>query len=472
MKTKQLFIIFPFVLLMVSCEKYLDIKKTNTQSPITTAQDCQLLLDNYEINLGYPADGNLSADDYYVRDAEYGLDNVSQEEKLLYIWDASIVRSEPSQWQDTYKKIYTANLVIEAVEKIGKEGSSNSETLNGLKGSALFIRAFAHWQLAQLYAQPYSPATADQHPGIPLRLTSDINDQSERGTVQQTYSTIIQDLQEAVGLLQSSSIIASRPNKATVFSMLARVYQSMEDYPRALQNATAALQLRSELIDYNTITDTLTDISFNTRFNNEVIFHCTAASRSILSPNDNGSFIARIDSDLVASYNANDLRKYIFLNQNTVFDEVTQENIPDGSYRFTGNYEPSSSSDLFNGLAVDELYLIRAESYARAGNTVSAMDDLNTLLVTRWKTGTYTNMTAGTADEALSIILTERRKELLMRGMRWTDLRRLNHDSRFAKTLKREIGGMEYELPPNDLRYVLLIPNQIIQYGNIQQNPR
>jgi hypothetical protein len=118
------------------------------------------------------------------------------------------------------------------------------------------------------------------------------------------------------------------------------------------------------------------------------------------------------------------------------------------------------------------LYLIRAECYARAGNISSAMSDLNTLLKTRWVSGTYTDMTATTADEALGKVLIERRKELLMRGQRWTDLRRLNKDSRFAVTLQRVINGTTYTLPPNDLRYTLLIPYNVIQISGIQQNPR
>jgi len=100
------------------------------------------------------------------------------------------------------------------------------------------------------------------------------------------------------------------------------------------------------------------------------------------------------------------------------------------------------------------------------------MVDLDTLLVIRRKTDTYVPLTAGSADEALSIVLTERRKELVMRGLRWTDLGRLNEDSRFAKTLTRQIAGTSYTLPPNDPRYVLLIPNEVIQFTKMEQNSR
>ena len=73
---------------------------------------------------------------------------------------------------------------------------------------------------------------------------------------------------------------------------------------------------------------------------------------------------------------------------------------------------------------------------------------------------------------ALAKVLTERRKELLMRGLRWTDLRRLNRDSRFAVTLSRTVQGQEYLLPPGDPRYTLLIPNEVIVNSGIAQNSR
>jgi len=100
------------------------------------------------------------------------------------------------------------------------------------------------------------------------------------------------------------------------------------------------------------------------------------------------------------------------------------------------------------------------------------MSDLNTLLRKRWKTGTYTDMTATDANDALAKVLTERRKELLFRSLRWTDLRRLNKESRFAVTLKRTLNGQDYTLAPNDLRDGLLIPQEVLNREPMPQNPR
>jgi len=82
------------------------------------------------------------------------------------------------------------------------------------------------------------------------------------------------------------------------------------------------------------------------------------------------------------------------------------------------------------------------------------------------------DMTASSANDALVKVLTERRKELLMRGTRWTDLRRLNKDTQFAKTLSRTVVGATHTLPPNDPRYTLLIPQEVITNSALEQNNR
>ena len=168
-----------------------------------------------------------------------------------------------------------------------------------------------------------------------------------------------------------------------------------------------------------------------------------------------------VDSNLYNSYAVNDLRQ-------SAFYSLTSDSIPvfDGAYVGSTGY-------FFSGIGTDEMYLTRAEGYARQGNVALAMSDLNTLLQARWLTGFFTTLSASTADEALAIILNERNKELPFTELiRWIDLRRLNRDSRFAKTLFRNLNGQVYSLPPNDNRYVYPIPPDEIKLSGIEQNPR
>ena len=117
------------------------------------------------------------------------------------------------------------------------------------------------------------------------------------------------------------------------------------------------------------------------------------------------------------------------------------------------------------------MYLIRAESAARSGHVSAALADLNYLLKNRWM-GNYVPINISDPVLVLEYILKERRKELLFRGLRWQDLRRLNRDSRFAKTLSRVLDGNTYVLYPNDSRYVFPLDEEELRMTGIQQNIR
>ncbi|MEN5380806.1 RagB/SusD family nutrient uptake outer membrane protein, partial [Sphingobacterium kitahiroshimense] len=98
--------------------------------------------------------------------------------------------------------------------------------------------------------------------------------------------------------------------------------------------------------------------------------------------------------------------------------------------------------------------------------------DLNFLLKNRWTKDLYVDFNATDETVILQKILMERRKELVFRGIRWSDLKRLNTEGKFPTTLKRVIDGQEYELEPGSLKYALLIPQDVIELGKLEQNKR
>ena len=125
----------------------------------------------------------------------------------------------------------------------------------------------------------------------------------------------------------------------------------------------------------------------------------------------------------------------------------------------------------FTGLAVDELYLIKAECLARVGEVGEAMKVLNSLLVYRFPPDKFEPLQATDAADALATILLERRKTLVYRALRWDDLKRLNKEGANI-TLTRVLDGEVFTLPPNDPRYVFNIPDDEIAASGITQNRR
>lgn len=392
----------------------------------------------------------MSADDYYTTDEGWiGLPTAI--ERNAYIWAKDLYNGEVvGDWEALYKQVLYANVVLEGLEKFSAQ-EKLSEQWQHVKGAAYFYRAFAFYNLAQVFAPPYEESKASTLAGIPLRLSADVTLHSSRASLEETYKQIETDLLSARTLLPSTPLYKTRPSRIAVYAMLARLYLTMENYEQALAHADSSLFFSPALLDFNTLDGS--GYRPIPQLNDEVLFH------SILLPYayDYSSYTV-IDPELYESYASDDLRSEVFFGINS-----------EGLVNFKGSY---GKYYLFGGLATDEMYLIAAECRARFGDKDGAMQNLNTLLKTRLKEGTFVPLIAPNADVALQTVLTERRKELLMRGLRWVDLRRLNKDERFAKDLTRVIQGQMYSLPANDKRYTMPIPVQEINTSGIEQNIR
>lgn len=452
------------VLHFSSCERaaFLEEKPSSNIIVPKTPEDFQKILDYYDPQAtgllnSTGAFGEISSDNFYLQSASWNALNTI--DKNAYIWAKDIYEGstvEVPDWNYPYIEVYTANVVLEGIAK-QLETNPASRAYDFPKGHALFIRAYAFFNLAQHFSLAYDESTAESDLGVPLPLKADVNKTEPRSSLRQTYERITTDLKESSRLITVAqpNQYLNRPCKAAVFAMLSRVYLSMRNYREAGNYADSCLSLYNQLIDYNVISKT-SNLPFS-RSEKEVLFQSfvpTFAS-SLLSSSNSISFI---DTNLYKSYSDKDLRKAVFFRSRT------------GGYTIKGGYHGSSPA--FTGLAVDETYLTRAECYARQGNVEAAMNDLNTLLIKRWdKSSTYTPLIATGPTEALSIILTERRKELIWRGLRWMDIRRLNKEGH-AISLKRRIENVEYVLEPNSLRYALPIPLQEINMSGITQNNR
>jgi starch-binding outer membrane protein, SusD/RagB family len=456
---KLLYSLFVLVIVIISfsgCRKdKLEIKPNNSQRIPETVQDFLGMMDNDLIaNARHPYLLDVSADDYYVLSGTWSTMNVLQRNAYIWLKDVyqglTVGDGNSGDWDFSYQRVFYSNVVLEGLQKLSSESGTDIYKL--AKGIALFQRAFAYWKLAQTFCKPYSPSTASTDLGLPLRVRSDVLEKTQRSTVQQTYDLMVSDLKEAIALLPEVVLTQqNRPTKKAAFALLSRVYLCMKDYDRALQNASSALTLYATLLDYNLLN---VNASFPiVQFNAEVLFQARNVT-SIMSNQNN----CLVDTNLYKSYASNDLRKVIFFKNN-----------PSGLVVFKGGYNGSSTS--FSGVANDEVYLIRAECYARKGQVSEALNDLNTLLIKRWKNGTFIPLTASSPTEALSYVLKERRKELLFRGLRWADLRRLNLDGANI-TLTRIVNGQTYTLAPNDPRYVFPIPLQEMLYNPMTNNTR
>ncbi len=429
----------------ISCENYLEEKSDSRQAIPNTLEDNQALLDRSSIRINYCSSGEISADDLYLTDTDFS--TISNEfEKRLYTWQPDRVANEGSNdWANAYGKIYVFNTVLSNLSHYMIPNSNN------VKGQALTYRALVYLEAAQLWCPAYNSLTADEDLGLPLRLDPDMNIPSVRSSVNQTYEQILTDLHQATELLPVEQISIIRPSKVTSLGYLARTYLFMGDYQNALHYSQEALSLYSTLLDYNTL-DAGNSYPIKAR-NEEVLLPITMANFDMLNINK-----AKVPLSIYEMYDENDLRKTIFFRDNG-----------SGEFLFKGNYTGGASR--MNGLTVPELYLIAAESAAQLNQIELAMSTLNSLLIKRWANGTFIPLIASSPIEVLNIIRKERRKELLFRGLRWSDLKRYNRDGGNI-TISRNINGETLSLPSNDLRYAIAIPEDIILMTGMRQNPR
>lgn len=452
--------------IMVCCGKsFLDVKPSQQQRVPTTIADFQGLLDNkVMMNQNSPClIGMVSGDEFYIKSEawqsfpnEIAYHNFY---KNAYFWEKQIYEGGElyTDWSRGYMDILQANIVLDGLKSI-RPFDDESESWNIAYGGALFQRALRYDNLAQLYCKTYDSSKANEELGLPLRLEADITLKVPRSSLYETYQQIIADLQQAFDLLPDYTENKFRASKVAALALLARIYLQIGDYENALKYSEKTLSYTTQLIDFNSI-----DLTANYSFlpfakdNPEVIFIDLRYTDSELLSNFDIYF--NVDTLLLASYLTGDLRKSA-----NFFITDNYRNLYKGSY--------GGDMGFFVGLATDEIFLISAECNARLGNDLAAINDLNLLLENRMKKESFVPLVSETESDIMDLILEERKKELVFRGLRWEDLKRLNKEIKYFTTLKRRLFEVDYFLTPGDPKWVYPIPPEALISGNYEQNER
>jgi tetratricopeptide (TPR) repeat protein len=445
-----------------SCKKsFLDAKPSSGILRPSTLTELEGLLENADVlNKSTPALSQMASDDYIYTSYENWASANTATERNSYIWAKDIYggANVVSDWAFGYKGIFYCNNVLETLPRI-PQAAATIPQYNRIKGWALFMRAYLLYDLVRNFSPAYDAGTASSDMGLPLPLEARVDQILMRSSVQETYSQILQDLSQAAAVLDAAPPLNNnRPSKAAAFALFSRIYLSRRDYGKAELYADSALALNSKLIDYNGISSTATNpFPIN---NDETIFSTGSILNAyqITFPSALNTQVT-VNPELLALYDKTDLRLSVFFRMNASTGNLYFRR----GYFFQGT--------CFTGLATDELYLNKAECLSRRNEFGEAMVWLNALLKKRFATANFKAVTATDRETALQRILTERRKELVWRTLRWSDLKRLNKEGANI-TLTRVLNGVTYQLPPNDLRYVFPIPDDEIALSGISQNPR
>lgn len=346
----------------------------------------------------------LSSDELRHYDPQPGVANVVEFETNELTAENTLVLN---LWTNAYKTIYNANSVIEG---LSTSTSVTDSLKRQLRGEMLFIRAFTHFQLTNLFGD------------IPIVLTTAYKDNAviKRSSVENVYAQLIKDVVEAETLLWTRypSTGRVRINKSVAKAFLARVYLYMKDYIKAEEFATSVIDEPM----YKLLSGMEMDNIFLSS-SEEAIWQLLPATTGF-STNEGRLFVLRsgvpsnsnpflLQDGLVNSFEAGDQRKAKWVGVSSGF------NFPNKYKVYTGAVTEYSMV-----IRLAEQYLIRAEARAKLGKLTgsnSSQEDINAI---RTRAG-LSATTAATETDLLAVIEKERRVEFFTEwGHRWFDLKR------------------------------------------------
>lgn len=397
-------------------------------------------------------------------------------------------------WKVCYNKIMGCNTVMDYMDRV----SGEEKTKNNMRGQALVLRAYYYFLLVNYYGLPYNYGDPAQNPGVPLKLEMEVNDGfMERNTVAEVYKRIVTDLEEGIKLLEENRIDMSLYKISALAgkSILCRVYLYMEDWDNVLKYANMVLGEKSVLTSLASAPEDAMQYQgsstwsvYNESTSDEIIWMYGGQAEFACYPGGNTLATApyTASDELMDLYefsaesdNHWDLRRYMYFKYWAWTDWSIFGAVFYPSYGFKGGKNNKGAT---RGIRTAELYLNRAEAYARKfmetgedNYRVLALDDLNRLRENRYDTRnvTYTKVDIADADELLQFYKDERRRELCFEEHRWFDLRRygmpeLTHVYFIAPESKQEIS-----LNREDPRYVLPIPQSALDRNPyLKQNER
>lgn len=226
-----------------SCNSFLDELPDNRMELSSTSDIAHLLVNAYPTSL--PVELLEMYSDNTDEHVSTAWSSLNRFQDQAYAWDDITEVSDndcpQTLWDANYKAISVANEAIAYIEKLPK---AEQEAYASLLGEALTCRAYAHFTLANIFCMAYDPATASKELGIPyaIKPSTNINSDETRGTLQQVYESIDEDLTRALPLLSSEN---EHPKfhftPSSGYAFATRFYLYYRKYDKAIECANAVL---------------------------------------------------------------------------------------------------------------------------------------------------------------------------------------------------------------------------------------
>lgn len=271
------------ILLVTSCNKWLEVQpsdRVTEQTAFSSLQSFKKVLNGIYIEMNQDAvyGKALSVEFIDILAQYYAIDPESRTntELMEFNYTGSSNLSRISNiWGDLYNLISNTNLLIRNCEE--NRSVLTDDYYQMIKGEALALRAFFHFDLFRLFGPVYN--AENNETSIPY-YTDFVLDVEESLGAQDFLDQVISDLQEAVSLLESDPIITFGPkgdskdnfkqfrtlrmNYYATKALLARVYLYAGDKDSALKIAKEVMEVQEQWFPWIKPEKVLEDRVFST----------------------------------------------------------------------------------------------------------------------------------------------------------------------------------------------------------------
>lgn len=442
---------------IASCEKMLEYPPEGAilaADALKTPDDAQRLL-----NSCYDVIGNLF-DGKYQNICELMSDNMAEPNGLDFnaVYNRETNFFTPTTngtYGDFYYAIYRCNSLMKNFDLI--EGLSDVERTH-MEAEAKFIRAFCHFSVVKIWAQPYGSTPTNSHLGIILKRDAS-NEPLARSTVEESYAFIIEDLMYAYNNLADNNGNYATKNAAA--GLLGMVYFQMNNYTKAVEYVNYAIGAPDEVPFYQ-MSDTLDRFPENPGENPEIIF-------GVVSSNPGANHIDQRTDNFIGNYNAGGVlppnlmlsnELYQFTSLNSADDRLGWMQSSGGKYK-NRRFE---NKVFFNIpiIYLTELRLIRAECLGEMGGDLSdAIADINAIRDRAFGAGLNDLSSGSTPAEVIAAARREYRIETMGEG-KWIDqLKRIGAkgENIVVRNAPWNCPGMALQFPNSEFTSALFVGN-------------
>lgn len=489
---------------LVSCQGFLDKEPDSAHNVVIDSEEkiAELLAGAYPQASYFPF---LEARTDNVAERNGG--EHSRLNEAMFFWedyDQEDLDTPLNYWNACYAGIAQANKALELLAAYPK-----TNRVKALYGEAFLLRAYLHFMLVNIWAEPYGTERSQQSPGIPYLTKPEKHAlvDYQRGTVAQVYEKIETDLKLGISLVDDNYY--KKPkfhfNKKAAYAFASRFYLMKGQWDLVIEYANYVLgadpkkmlrnwdayerelsfnrrSLFAKYTDDSEVANLLLTTT-ESRWARNLPFEKYGATRNSVDE----VFDRRgVDGCGEPGKNLVFAPFYLFLD--------SEKGVRDG--RYIAKFDELSllgatgtrPRDLYvtNVLfTADEVLLNRMEAYAMLGEYNKSLDDLFDYLRGKFDISlscardTFTSISSdyyaiytpfyGLTIKQLALIKIFsdlRQKEFLHEGLRWFDIRR------FYIPVSRNSRSSNYlPLQKEDPRKLLQIPAEAINRG-LEANPR